>query len=138
VIVVVRWYAEDTAGNVWWFGQDVRRPGLMVDPLATRSWVAGERGAEAGLLLSAVPRVGDGYLNFKAPGVERRSTVVSLTAVVATPRGTYRHAVLTRDLSSLRPTEATQSFFASGVGLVAAETSGALVSDLSQVRVTGP
>src|SRR4051794_10018787 len=58
VTVLVRWYAEDRAGNVWWFGQEVRR-GLLVDDLARRSWVAGEDGAEAGLVLSADPRVGD-------------------------------------------------------------------------------
>jgi hypothetical protein len=138
VTIVVRWYAEDTAGNVWWFGQDVRRPSLMVDPLAGRSWLAGQGGVEAGLLLSAQPRVGDGYVNAQGPGVERRSTVVSLTATVATPGRIYRDTVLTRDVSSLVPTEATQTFFARGVGIAATETMGVTASDLSLMRKRGP
>jgi len=138
VTVLVRWYAEDHAGNVWWFGQDVRR-GSVVDDLARRSWAAGVDGAQAGLVLSADPRVGDGYANAEAPGVvERRSTVVSLTATVATPHTTYRDTVLTRDLSTLEPTRVTQSFFARDVGLVAQQTTGATTSDLTLLRVRLP
>jgi hypothetical protein len=138
VTILVRWYAEDRAGNVWWFGQDVRR-GPVVDDLAQRSWVAGENGAEAGLVVSADPRVGDGYANAEAPRVvERRSTVVSLTATVSTPNDTYRDTVLTRDLSSLQPTQTTESFYARGIGLVAQQIIGARTSDLTLLRVSRP
>jgi hypothetical protein len=138
VSVLVRWYAVDVAGNVWWFGQDVRR-GPTVDVLARHSWTAGQGGAEAGLVLPAQPRVGDGYANGRAARVvERRSTVVSLTASVATPERTYRDTVLTRDQSSLRPTEAAQSFFARDIGLVAQQTTGSVTSDLTLLRVRRP
>jgi len=138
VTVLVRWYAEDDAGNVWWFGQDVRRA-PAVDDLARRSWTAGEGGAEAGLVMAAEPRVGDGYANAAAPGVvDRRSTVVSVTATVATPHRTYRDTVLTRDLSGLQPILTTQSFFARDVGLVAQQTTGATSSDLTLLRVSHP
>lgn len=138
VTVLVRWYAEDDAGNVWWFGQDVRR-GPVVDDLARRSWVAGEDGAQAGLVLSADPRVGDGYANAEAPRlVERRTTVVSLTATVATPDRTYEDTVLTRDLSSLEPTLTAQSFYARDIGLVAQQTTGVTTSDLTLLRVRHP
>jgi len=138
VTVLERWYAEDSAGNVWWFGQDVRR-GPVVDDLARRSWTAGEDGAEAGLVLTLQPRIGDGYANAEAPRVvDRRSTVGSLRATVATPHRTYRDTVLTRDVSSLQPTLATESFFARDVGLVAQQTSGATTSDLTLLRVRHP
>ena len=138
VTVLVRWYAEDHAGNVWWFGQEVRR-GSLVDDLARRSWTAGEDGAEAGLVLSAQPRVGDGYANAEAPGVvERQSTVVSLNATVATTNRTYHDAVLTRDQSSLEPTQVTQSFYARDVGLVAQQITGPTTSDLTLLRVRHP
>jgi hypothetical protein len=134
----VRWYAVDRAGDVWWFGQD-RRRGPVVDDLAPRSWLAGQGGAEAGLVVSADPRVGDGYASADAPGVvERRSTVTSLTATLATPTHTYRDTVLTRDLSSLRPTQTTESFYARGTGLVAQQTSGVRASDLTLLRVRRP
>jgi hypothetical protein len=134
--VVTRWYAEDRAGNVWWFGQEVRRPGLLVDPLARRSWLAGRDGAEPGLVLAARPRVGDGYANAIAPGVlERRSTVVSLTATVATPGQTYRDVLLTRDQGTQDPTLVEESFYVRGIGLVAEQTTRAAVTNLSLVRV---
>ena len=137
--VAVRWYAQDRSGNVWWFGQRVRRAGAVVDPLARRSWQAGQAGARAGLVLSAVPRVGDGYTNALAPGVlERRSTVISLTASAATPEHTYRDAVLTQDASDQRPTLTEQTFFARGVGMVAQQTTDVTTSDLALVRLHPP
>jgi hypothetical protein len=137
--LAVRWYAEDTAGNVWWFGQRVTHHGPPVDLLATRSWTAGSHGAQAGLLLAAEPRAGDGYVNALAPTVvERRSTVVSVDATVALPRRSYRHTVSTRDLSTLEPTRQVRSFFARRVGLVAQQTTEAVSIDLALVRVRRP
>ena len=63
--VVVDLYAQDTDGNVWWFGRQ-------------GEWVAGADGAEAGLAMPAEPRVGDGYRAAYADGVvEDRVTVES-------------------------------------------------------------
>src|SRR5262245_4732421 len=85
--LAVRWYAQDTAGNVWWFGQRVTRAGVRLDSIATRSWLAGRGGAQAGLIMAAAPRAGDGYENAFQPGVvERRSTVISLDARAAVPK----------------------------------------------------
>ncbi len=137
--VAVRWYAQDLAGNVWWFGQHVARASPRLDELATRSWRAGRAGARAGLLVAAHPRVGDGYANGYRPGVvERRSTVVSLDSTVAVPRRTYRGTLMTRDLSGIAVHRLVQSFFASGVGLVAQQTLESVPSDLSLVRMTRP
>jgi hypothetical protein len=139
VTVALRWYAQDRSGNVWWFGQRVGRTGATVDPLVRRSWQAGHAGARAGLVLSAVPRVGDGYTNALVPGVlERRSTVVSLTASAATPRRTYRDAVLTRDASDQRPTLTELTFFVRGIGMVAQQASDATTSDLTLEAVHRP
>ena len=137
--LAVRWYAEDTAGNVWWFGQRVARTEPRVDLLTTRSWAAGRHGAEAGLVLTAAPRVGDGYLNASRPGVvESRSTVASVDAVVALPSRTYRGTVATHDLSPLEPTREVQSFYARDIGLVAQQTTEVLSVELSLVRMRRP
>jgi hypothetical protein len=138
--IAVRWYAQDRAGNVWWFGQHLRGSGAAeVDVLATSSWLAGHDGAEAGLLVAARPRIGDGYANGLQTGVvERRSTVVSLRSSVAVPRRTYRGTLTIRDQSGLDPKNLVQSFFARGVGLVAQQTIESVESDLSLVRVTRP
>jgi hypothetical protein len=133
----VRWYAQDTAGNVWWFGQRVIRQSPRVDLLATRSWAAGRHGAEAGLAMSAAPRVGDGYVNGFEPGVvESHSTVLSVDATVALPTRDYRGTVSTRDLSPLQPVREVRSFYARDIGMVAQQTTEALSTDLSLVRVS--
>lgn len=133
---MVRWYAVDRAGNVWWFGQRVVRAGSRLDPLAPRSWRAGLHGAEAGLVLTATPRDGDGYANARqARVVARRSTVQSLDGTVATTSRTFHHTVVTRDLSSLAPLHSVQSFYARGLGLVAQQDTTATSASLSLVRV---
>jgi hypothetical protein len=134
----VRWYAQDAAGNVWWFGQRVGRT-FPIDSLATRSWRAGRRGAEAGLVMPAHPRVGDGFLNGSRPRVmERRSTVLSVDASVALPRGQYHHTVETRDLSALAPLGVVATYFAPGVGVVAQDTANTVNSELTLVRFSSP
>ncbi|WP_151083215.1 hypothetical protein [Nocardioides cynanchi] len=134
----VRWYAQDAAGNVWWFGQRVGAT-FPVDPLATTSWRAGRNGAEAGLVMAAQPRVGDGFGNgFRARDMERRSTVVSLDASVTLPRGSYDHAVETRDLSALAPIRVVQTYFVPGIGMVAQDTTDAVDVQLTLVRVSRP
>lgn len=134
----VRWYAEDTAGNVWWFGQRVHG-GTPLDQLATHSWRAGKDGAQAGLLLSAAPRIGDGYANGYLRGtVERRSTVMSLDATVALPHGRYHGAIETDDRSGLEPVVEVQSYFARGVGLVAQQTVAGGSTSLALLTVRRP
>lgn len=129
--LAVRWYAQDTAGNVWWFGQRLTVRGAELDALATRSWVAGRQGAEAGLVMAAAPRMGDGYLNAYQRGVvERRSTVVSLDAKASVPNRTYRRTVLVRDLSRLDPVHVAQSYYAAGIGLVAQQTVAVSTTEL--------
>jgi hypothetical protein len=133
---LVRWYAADDAGNVWWFGQRVTPHEPRLDRLATRSFEAGRQGAEAGLVLSATPRDGDGYLNARQPRVvERRSTVISLAGTVATHAGTYHDTVVTRDLSTLDPVHTVQTYFARGIGMVAQQDTSSTATSLVLVRM---
>lgn len=88
------YYAQDRAGNVWWFGQQ----GL---------WRAGREGAEAGLLLTATPRLGDGYRAAYAKGVvEDVITVAQARPIVSLER-----------TSELEPGGATWDTYRKGVGL---------------------
>jgi hypothetical protein len=133
---MVRWYAVDTAGNVWWFGQRVVAGEPRLDPLAPRSWRAGVDGAEAGLVLTATPRLGDGYLNAREPRVvERRSTVDSLSATVITTEHKFQHTVVTRDLSTLVPLHVVQTYYARGLGMVAQQDTRVLSTSLSLIRM---
>jgi hypothetical protein len=134
---MVRWYAVDAAGNVWWFGQHIAPHTPRLDPLARRSWTAGVHGAEAGLVLTATPRQGDGYENASQRGVvERRSTVETLRASVATTTQTYRHVVATLDLSTLAPLHVVRTYYARGLGMVAQTDTESLSSSISLLRVS--
>ena len=60
------YYAQDTDGNVWWFGRE-------------GEWRAGEDGAEAGIAMLDRPRLGDGYAEMGAGGEPgQRSLIKSL------------------------------------------------------------
>jgi hypothetical protein len=114
------WYAQDTAGNVWYFGADVTQPGGG-DPHAG-SWEAGVDGAQAGLAMPAQPRVGDGYRQDLALGtVEDRATVLSLTESVNVPFDSYTDVLMTENSDELTPGVAERRYYARGVGLVYTE-----------------
>jgi hypothetical protein len=104
--VVTDWFAQDTAGNVWWFGREGR-------------WEAGTDGAEAGLAMPATPRVGDGYREAYAPGVvEDVARVVALDEGVVVPAGSYDHLLVVEVRSRLEAGVSRQQSYAEGVGLV--------------------
>lgn len=128
-------YAQDARGDVWWFG----REGV---------WRAGEDGAEAGLVMAAVPRVGDGYVLADAPPALRASaTVVSVDATATTPAGRWTDVVVLEVVSGSDPQRVQRISSARGVGVVEVATltsgpppghpSGAVVpqSSLHLVRV---
>jgi hypothetical protein len=106
------WYAQDTAGNVWWFGR-------------AGEWRAGADGAEAGLAMAASPRLGDGYRTAYDEGViEDRATVASIDGTVTLPVGTYRDVVVI-EVRSTVPTSTTHELtYARDVGLVEDDTTG--------------
>jgi hypothetical protein len=138
-VALTRWYAVDRAGNVWWFGQRVAPDAPVLDPLARRSFQAGQDGAEAGLLVPGAPRDGDGFFNAQQPRVvQRRSTVLSLKATVATTTKTFHDTLVTRDLSSLEPIHTVQTYFARGIGMVAQQDTTATSTTLTLVRIRRP
>jgi len=109
-------YAQDTAGNVWSFGADA--PGTAGD------WLAGVDGAEAGLVMPATPRVGDGFEQQDAPGVaEGRSTVLALGVTRTTPYAVRQDLLEIEDRSALDDRVVTR-FYAPGLGMVLEERDG--------------
>jgi hypothetical protein len=103
---VVDYYAQDRRGNVWWFG----REGV---------WQAGEGGAEAGLVMPATPRLGDGWrAAYDEDVVDVRVTVQSRDQVVSTPAGRYDHVLGLDVTSPLEPGTARRFSYVRGVGLV--------------------
>jgi hypothetical protein len=112
------WYAQDTAGNVWRFGQEQARGGSGDD-----SWEAGVDGAEAGLVMAAHPRLGDGYSQGDAPGVsEDRTRVLTVDGQHTVPLGEYDDVVATETTSPLESGVVVRAYYAPGIGLIDRET----------------
>jgi hypothetical protein len=109
------WFAQDTAGNVWWFGRE-------------GEWSAGEDGAEAGLAMPADPRVGDGYrLGLQQGVVEDVAEVTALTGSATVPAGSYDDLLVTRVTTDLEPGSSREQSWARDVGLVEEQALGRTV-----------
>ncbi|MET1059964.1 MAG: hypothetical protein ABWX84_10215 [Nocardioides sp.] len=116
------WYAQDTAGNVWYFGEDT----TAYDggkPSKEGSWEAGVDGAQAGLAMPAEPRVGDGYSQEYSKGVaEDRGEILAVDGTVSIGYGDYDKVVRTEDTTPLEPELVEQKYYAPGVGVVMEKT----------------
>ena len=113
-----RWYAEDRAGNVWLLAEEVERDGGGLAGV----WEAGVDGAPAGLVVPAVPRVGDGWVEAWVPGLAiRQVRAEDLDTPAAVPAGEYDGGLLTEVTSPVRPGEVERRVHVRGTGLVRSE-----------------
>lgn len=91
--------AQDNAGNVWYFGEDVDnyQAGKLVDHHG--SWLAGVDGAKPGYWMKANPKVGDYYKQeFYAGEAEDEAKVLSVTETVKIGQGTYTNCLKIQDI----------------------------------------
>lgn len=109
-------YAQDTRGNVWWFGRDADEG----------AWEAGVDGAQAGLAMPAEPRRGDGFVTGRAGGADEVASVAELGAAVDVPLGEYDDTVVldVRAAGTLR-----RDVYARGIGLVRTGEAGLVDRD---------
>lgn len=140
------YYAQDTAGNVWYLGEDSTEflfddEGNPIGTSTEGSWLAGVNGAQPGFIMEASPAVGDEYYQEFAPGVaEDQAEVVSLTADVTVPFGSFTNALQTLESTALEPGAFEFKFYASGVGNVLTQEldedlQPSFVSELVSVQV---
>jgi hypothetical protein len=120
------YFAQDAAGNVWYFGEATGEcDGHRVASRAG-SWIAGVDGAQPGIAMLAQPRVGDYYRQEYLKGeAEDVAKVLKLNAKVTALRSTFRDVVITEDTSRLEPTVIEHKKYAPGVGLVAEQATDA-------------
>lgn len=117
------WFAQDAAGNVWYFGEETTEYDERGREDTSGSWEAGVDGAQAGIVMLADPRVGDGYQQeFLEGEAEDRATVLSLDGRVVIDLGSYGGALQTEETTPLEPGLTEHKFYARGVGLVYEET----------------
>jgi hypothetical protein len=131
------YYAQDTRGNVWLFGEESRGLVSALQEL-TRSWTADEGDARAGLAMPAAPRVGDGYPREQSSGVNDRSLVLSLDEERTVPAGTFGGLLLVEDTQDYpddgRPL--LERAYAEGVGLVEQTSGSSAALQLALASVT--
>ena len=112
------WYAQDRAGNVWYFGEATAAySGGKVD--RSGSWQAGVHGAQPGIVMTAQPRVGDTHRQEYLRGqAEDQYWLVDLHQRVSVPFGTFNDAALTLEWSRLEPFVIDRKNYVKGIGVV--------------------
>jgi hypothetical protein len=117
------YFAQDNAGNVWYFGEDSTAFNTNGTTSSDGSWHAGENGALPGIVMEASPRVGDTYCQENVPGIaEDRAQVVATGQTLTLTSGTtYHNVVETKEFTPLEPGKVENKFYAPGVGLIKAD-----------------
>ena len=113
------WYAQDTEGNVWYFGEDSKQidHGVVLGTLG--SWEAGVNGAQAGIVMLANPKVGVKYQQEFAAGVaEDAARVSSLSKSVQVPYGAFDDCLQTFETTALDKTDRAYKYYSPGIGLL--------------------
>jgi hypothetical protein len=120
------WYAQDSAGNVWYMGEDTAEfeKGKIVS--REGSWEAGVGGALPGIIVPAQPQVGQKYRQeYKKGEAEDNGEVLATTHRVEVKGGSFEDALVTMDTSTIEPDVVEYKFYAPGIGpLLALDVSG--------------
>jgi hypothetical protein len=114
------WYAQDTFGNVWYFGEDTKE--LTDTGWSTAgSWEAGVNNAVPGIIMFGDPElfIGQTFYEEFSPGVaEDQATLLNVTATATVPYGHFTNCVKTKEFTRLEPGDIERKFYAKGIGQV--------------------
>jgi hypothetical protein len=116
------WYGQDSAGNVWYLGEDVKdyENGKVVS--TGGSWEHGVDGALGGVAMPADPRPGLSYRQEYYEGeAEDEAKILSLSETVSVPFGNLENVLKTEDTTPLEPDVVEHKYYARGVGPVMSE-----------------
>ncbi|HEY1368074.1 MAG TPA: hypothetical protein VGF23_13195 [Gaiellaceae bacterium] len=108
------WYAQDRAGNVWYFGEATAELDPSGRIASTEgSWRTGVDGARPGILMPAHPKVGQRFAQEHYPGhAEDHFQVVRVSA----------RKLLTKEWTPLEPGVIDHKSYTKGVGMVSEAT----------------
>jgi len=121
------WYAQDKAGNVWYFGEDSKEYKKNGKVSTEGSWEAGKHGAKPGIIMQAHPKVGQSYRQeYQKGSAEDMARVLDLNGSAKVPYGSFDHVLVTREWSPLEQGVVEHKKYAAGVG------------DIKEVTVKGP
>lgn len=113
------WFAQDSAGNVWYLGEETQEYENGVPGSRAGSWEAGVDGALPGIVMLAEPVVGKSYRQEYYKGeAEDYGTVVSVSESVSVPAGDFENCVQIHEGSVIDPEADEMKYYCSGVGNV--------------------
>jgi hypothetical protein len=137
-------FAQDRRKNVLTMGEypEEYENGRFVG--APSTWLSGQARARAGILVPGHPRVGQRFVQGRAPAVDffDVGVVKSRHTRTCAPVGCFRHATLIEETAPLAPEDGKQlKYYVRGVGLVRIGAVGGdarEVMTLTRVRHLGP
>ena len=120
------WFAQDAAGNVWYFGEATKaldeRTGKLTDTAG--SWQAGVDGAQPGVLMKAHPAVGDSFHQEYLKGeAEDQADVIETGERIAVRYDTFTDTMRTKDYTALDTAVVENKLWARGSASSASSTS---------------
>ncbi len=122
------WYAQDVAGNVWYFGEDTKEldPSTGAVISTEGSWEGGVADADPGIIMEADSQVGDRYYQEFAPRVAvDQAKVISLDGSACVPYQTPDFCsdklLVTKETSQMDPGVVENKYYAEGIGFILAE-----------------
>jgi hypothetical protein len=133
------YYVQDRAGNVWYFGEDTQELDANGNITSTEgSWRTGVDGAVPGIFMEGDPVIGHAFQQeYLAGQAEDHFEVLSLTASVTVPAGTYNIALLTKEWTPLEPDVLDHKWYVRGIGEVRELAVKGPKEELSLVSASG-
>jgi hypothetical protein len=132
------WYAQDTAGNVWYFGEDTKELDENGNVISTEgSWEAGVNGAEPGIIMEANPKKGDKYQQeFATDVAEDMAQVIGFVDSFCVQYGCFEDVLVTKEWTPLEHGVVENKYYAQGVGFIYSEMvkGGDETSELVRVK----
>jgi hypothetical protein len=118
------WYAQDSAGNVWYMGEDTRELDHGRFVKQSDSWEAGVDGAQPGIIMPGDPQKGDAYRQEYYPGhAMDQAEILGSGGAVTVPNGSYKNTLLTAETApTIDPGVVEQKYYVAGVGDVKEQT----------------
>ncbi len=113
-------YAQDSEGNVWYFGEDSRE--LNENGWITSiegAWYTGFKYAQPGIIMKANPTPGTAYRQEYDPGnAEDMGYIISTNNRISVQYGDYNNCLKTLDWSPMEPDVIEYKYYAPGIGFI--------------------
>jgi len=116
------WFAQDNEGNVWYFGENAKQLSGDLIVGVEGSWTGGVDGAQPGIIMKALPAIGDYYRQeFSLDTAEDIAEVISLTEPFTLPFApftVFSNCLKTEETSPLEPDNLENKIYCPGYGNV--------------------